>query len=78
MSTGADGNPVPIRLDARLLAKLLTESYEGCAQDCLSDPALVSNPIDITRDPEFQALNPQVPLSRTISLQRRRSSSSSA
>ena len=58
---GADGNPVPVRLDARLLAKLLTESYEGCALDCLSDPSLVSNPYDITRDPEFQALNPDVP-----------------
>ena len=59
---GADGQPYPqLRLDARLLAKLLTESYEACALDCLHFPALASNPIDVTRDPEFQALNPDIP-----------------
>ncbi|MCW2494719.1 hypothetical protein [Jatrophihabitans sp.] len=58
---GSDGKPYPqLRLDARLLAKLMTESYEACALDCLQFPALASNPIDITRDPEFQALNPNI------------------
>ena len=65
------GNPLPaMKLDARLLAKLLTESYRTCATclDFTSPDAvrsgfskLANNPIDITRDPEFQALNPNVP-----------------
>ncbi|MCU1657840.1 MAG: hypothetical protein JWO57_2496, partial [Pseudonocardiales bacterium] len=68
---GGDGNPYPnLKLDARLLAKLLTESYQSCALDCLGlkaaskesgYQAMVNNPIDITRDPEFQALNPAIP-----------------
>ena len=59
---GADGQPyAQVRLDARLLAKLMTESYEGCALNCLAFDELASNPIDITRDPEFQALNPGIP-----------------
>ena len=58
----ANGQPyAQLRLDARLLAKLMTESYEGCAQNCLQFDELASNPIDVTRDPEFQALNPGVP-----------------
>jgi hypothetical protein len=54
-----------LRLDARLLAKLLTESYpERPEMD--ADPALQSpvthqpNPLNILDDPEFQALNPGV------------------
>lgn len=69
---GADGNPYRgLRLDARLLAKLLSESYRSCALDCLdftSDDAkksgfakLATNPIDLSRDPEFAALNPGIP-----------------
>jgi hypothetical protein len=69
---GADGHPYPnLRLNARLLAKLLSESYRSCAGSCLdytSDAAkksgfarLADNPIDLSRDPEFQALNPGVP-----------------
>lgn len=65
------GNPLPaMNLDARLLAKLLTESYRSCAT-CLDFTSpesvksgfakLANNPIDITRDPEFHALNPDVP-----------------
>jgi hypothetical protein len=55
-----------LRLDARLLAKLLTESYASqTAMD--DDPALQNptthqpNPLNIGRDPEFQALNPGIP-----------------
>jgi hypothetical protein len=68
----ANGNAVAnLRLNARLLAKLLTESYISCFANCLkfdaSDAvstgwaALANNPVDITRDPEFQALNPGIP-----------------
>jgi hypothetical protein len=69
---GADGNPYPtLKLNARLLAKLLSESYRTCAGDCLDFTSKASvesgfaklrdNPIDLTRDPEFQALNPGIP-----------------
>jgi hypothetical protein len=62
-----------LHLDARLLAKLLTESYSGLSVN-ETDPELehpcttlqgvtteCTNPIDITDDPEFQALNPGIP-----------------
>jgi hypothetical protein len=58
----ANGNPIShLRLDARLLAKLLTESYPD--QPFIRDyyPALQNNPVNITADPEFQALNPGIP-----------------
>jgi hypothetical protein len=74
---GDDGHPYPdLKLDARLIAKLLSESYRSCA-DCLDFTstaakkagfaAMASNPIDISRDPEFHALNPGI--SSTNSLQ---------
>jgi hypothetical protein len=67
-----------LRLDPRLLAKLLTESYPGLLVNendpelqhtcTAADPAqnhlsttLCTNPLDITDDPEFQALNPGLP-----------------
>jgi hypothetical protein len=54
-----------IRLDARLLAKLLTESYSaGIGQDdkALQNPVTHKpNPFGIAQDPEFQALNPDIP-----------------
>lgn len=65
-----DGQPyTDLKLDARLLAKLLTESYAGNSnfQSELCDPGpdpnncgsfLLNNPISIFQDPEFQALNP--------------------
>lgn len=59
---GPDGNQVGhLNLDPRLLAKLLTESYPD--QPFIKDayPALEHNPLNITYDPEFQALNPNVP-----------------
>jgi hypothetical protein len=43
-------------LDPRLLAKMLTESYQ--ADNTIGEPGLAGNPVDIARDPEFQALNP--------------------
>ena len=57
----ASGNPVTsLNLDARLLAKLLTESYPAILQVRAEYPALAHNPLDITDDPEFRALNPGV------------------
>lgn len=49
-----------LRMTPRLLAKLLTESYPGL--DLVKDeyPALSRNPLNITLDPEFQALNPGI------------------
>lgn len=49
-----------LNLDARLLAKLLTESYPAIGQVRSEYSALSHNPLDVTDDPEFQALNPGV------------------
>jgi hypothetical protein len=63
-----------LRLDPRLLAKLLTESYPGDNYFADNDPELLhkcpgvpvpgstecTNPLNITLDPEFQALNPDL------------------
>ncbi len=50
-----------LRLTPRLLAKLMTESYPDIPAISQKYPALEHNPIDITHDPEFLALNPDVP-----------------
>jgi hypothetical protein len=65
----SNGNPVVgLKLDARLLAKLLTESYPD--QTFIRDPypvkkdgtpTLSKNPLNMSLDPEFQALNPGLP-----------------
>jgi hypothetical protein len=58
----ADGNPLQtLRLTPRLLAKLMTESYPDTGAVKQNYSALASNPLNITQDPEFQALNPNVP-----------------
>lgn len=58
----ADGQPVAnLKLDARLLAKLLTESYPDIPLVQQSEPGLANNPLNIVFDPEFQALNPNIP-----------------
>jgi ABC-type phosphate transport system substrate-binding protein len=49
-----------LRLTPRLLAKLLTESYPAILSLKQLDPALAGNPLDITDDPEFIALNPGI------------------
>ncbi|WP_432971158.1 hypothetical protein [Dactylosporangium sp. CA-233914] len=58
-----------IKLNARLVAKMLTQSYTmGFTDQCdaaltpapLCDPAVAGNPRTILADPEFLALNPQV------------------
>jgi hypothetical protein len=55
-----------LRLDPRLLAKLMTESYPALADIKSNDPALANNPLNITDDPEFQALNPGVSTSTEV------------
>lgn len=58
----ADGQPVAhLKLDGRLLAKLLTESYPSQIFVRAAYTALADNPLNITFDPEFQALNPGIP-----------------
>jgi hypothetical protein len=52
----AHGRPVTsMRLNARLVAKLITASYRSGG-----DPAVIDNPVNIFRDPEFLKLNPGV------------------
>lgn len=52
-----------LRLTPRLLAKLMTESYPGDDFNRFASgqfPYLAKNPINVTKDPEFQALNPGI------------------
>jgi len=59
---GSDGDPIStLKLTPLLLAKLLTNSYPDISQDEGGDPALAQNPLNITQDPEFIALNPGIP-----------------
>jgi hypothetical protein len=56
-----DGEPVgTLQLTPRLLAKLLTESYPAINVIKQDYAALATNPLNITLDPEFIALNPDV------------------
>jgi hypothetical protein len=58
---GANGQPyTSLRMTPLLLAKLLTESYPGDLVVKEEDPALAHNPLNITLDPEFIALNPGI------------------
>lgn len=50
-----------LKLDGRLLAKLLTMSYPDQTFIKSGDAALSANPLNMTYDPEFQALNPGIP-----------------
>jgi hypothetical protein len=59
---GTDGQPyTTLRMTPLLLAKLLTESYPATSFVEQEDPALAHNPLNITLDPQFQALNPGIP-----------------
>ena len=60
-----------LRLTPLLLAKLLTESYPDITEltqaasstgGVVDMPALANNPYNITEDPEFESLNPGVPV----------------
>lgn len=58
---GADGEPITtLELTPLLLAKLLTNSYPVLLPG-EANPALDGNPLNITDDPEFEALNPGIP-----------------
>ena len=58
---GSNGDPITtLKLTPLLLAKLLTNSYPVLVQN-EANPALDGNPLNITDDPEFEALNPGVP-----------------
>ena len=57
---GTNGEPITtLKLTPLLLAKLLTNSYPVLLED-QADPALDGNPLNITNDPEFEALNPGI------------------
>jgi hypothetical protein len=63
------GQPITnLKLDARLVAKLLTNSYSYSFSQCdpgqtaqsqTCDPAVIGNPKNIFQDPEFYQLNPE-------------------
>ena len=58
---GTNGQPYTnLKLTPLLLAKLLTESYPSLLQVQQQYPALARNPLNITDDPEFIALNPGI------------------
>jgi phosphate ABC transporter phosphate-binding protein len=61
IDNGAHQQATHLNLDARLIAKLLTESYPDQTFISTEYPALANNPENITFDPEFQALNPGLP-----------------
>lgn len=48
-----------LNLDARLVAKLLTQSYQAGVGTLAATDVPKQNPLDLTSDPEFLALNPQ-------------------
>jgi len=48
-----------LRLNARLLAKLLTQSYLG-SELGRDHPGMADNPVALMNDPEFMALNPHL------------------
>jgi hypothetical protein len=54
---GNGGEQTSLKLDARLLAKLLTMSYPASTTG-QAHPGLGNNPISVNLDPEFQQLNP--------------------
>lgn len=55
-----------LNLNARLVAKLLSSSYPAVPVMRDNHPSIGANPLNITLDPEFQALNPGLPKSSTI------------
>jgi hypothetical protein len=57
----ADHDPYhQLKMTPRLLAKLLTQSYPGILPVKNEYDALSRNPLDISQDPEFIALNPGI------------------
>lgn len=57
----AEGRPIAhLKLDPRLLAKLLTMSYPVTPDIKAGHPGFENNPLNISDDPEFIALNPSI------------------
>ncbi|HEV2796979.1 MAG TPA: hypothetical protein VGV65_05110 [Nocardioides sp.] len=54
---GNAGEYTGLKLNARLLAKLLTQSYLGSEMG-RAHPGMSANPVSVNLDPEFQKLNP--------------------
>ena len=52
------GQQTSIKLNALLLAKLLTESYPGSTTVATSHPGFLHNPLSLNLDPDFIKLNP--------------------
>ncbi len=57
------GQQMTIKLNALLLAKLLTESYPGSTSVAASHPGFAHNPLSLNLDPDFSRLNPGLDLS---------------
>jgi hypothetical protein len=55
---GNAGQQMSIKLNALLLAKLLTESYPGSTTVASSHPGFSHNPLSLNLDPDFYRLNP--------------------
>jgi hypothetical protein len=55
-----------LNLNARLVAKLLSQSYPALPVIRDNHPSVGGNPFNITLDPEFQALNPGLPVTSTL------------
>jgi hypothetical protein len=55
---GNAGQQETINLNARLIAKLLTESYPGSVDVKAGHPGFSHNPLSLNLDPEFIKLNP--------------------
>jgi hypothetical protein len=60
---GNQGQQTQIKLNALLLAKLLTESYPGSTTVASSHPGFAKNPLSLNLDPDFYRLNPGLDLS---------------
>ena len=56
------GQQKSIRLNALLLAKLLTQSYPGSTTVAADHPGLAHNPLSLNLDPDFYRLNPGLDL----------------
>lgn len=62
-----DGRPYDdLRLNARLIAKLLSQSYSALPVIKDNHAALRGNPLNLLADPEFTALNPGLPSSTVV------------
>ena len=59
---GNAGQQMSIKLNALLLAKLLTESYPGSTTVASSHPGFSHNPLSLNLDPDFYRLNPGLDL----------------